>query len=195
MLWLDKQTQVIYRFGGLQQDGFISDNTTSFESIWGFQTDAGNSAAWIEVIGPASAKSFPRDILGTSMGVFCSDDRTGYYLGGFISNSTSSRASTFFWNSGLLRFDFETLTLTNSSELGFKTDPDALVNVPTFGVLIALGGGVTPGMAPYNLDLINIWDKANQKWHFQVAEGDIPSPRGYYCAVGVQGNGDDNFEM
>ena len=194
-LWLDKRAEVIYCFGGTQPDWNIRDNATLFESIWSLQTNAGNGASWREVIGPASARPSPRDTLGTFDGMFCSDNKMGYYLGGYISSLTSWRTSDFFPNRGLLRFDFQTLKLTNSSELGFEVALNALVNVAPFDVLIALGGGVTQAASPIDLHRINIFDKANQKWHFQIAEGDIPSPRDSYCAVGVQGHGHDSFEM
>ena len=197
VLWYDERAGVIYGFGG-QQNMWGIFNVTPEESIWGFQENLDGKAAWNQVVGVDSAISFPSDIFGTARGKSCSDEKIGYYLGGIIWPGSSPKASNLWFNRGLLRFDFETLQLTNSSELGFQSDPGALMNVPIFGpngVLIALGGGVSPAASPSSLDRINIFDKEQQKWHYQIAEGDIPSPRRYYCAVGVQGKGHESFEM
>lgn len=196
-LWFDTRSNVTYSFGGLQLADYL-DNVTSIDSIIGLQTNDANVAAWEEVIGPGSEKPFPLDIFGSFKGCFCSGEKTGYYLGGFILNASSLRALDVYQNRGLLRFDFETLTLTNSSDLGFAVRPNALLNVPVYGpggLLIALGGGVNTAADSTDLNQINIFDKDSQKWHAQVADGDVPLPTDSYCTVGVQGNGHESFEM
>ena len=141
-------------------------------------------------------KPFPPEIHAASSGMFTSDNNDAYYLGGFISYTTSSTASDEYRNTGLLQLDFETLTLTNSSELGFSSQGGALLNVPIYGangVLIAFGGGDQDHGV--GLNSIKVFDKKERKWYSQIAEGDIPQPRSYFCAVGVYGKGYTSYEM
>ena len=119
-----------------------------------------------------------------------------YRFGGHIGPATSPSASVEFYNTGLLRFNFKTLTLTNSSELGSPLLGGALLNVPIYGpngILIVLGGLDNDQRVGFNN--ISVFDKNEQKWYSQVAEGDIPQPRSLFCAVGVQGKAHATFEM
>lgn len=191
-LWFDNEKNVIYRFG--EDNPRTEDNPPPpSDSIWGFTPDGNGGGTWTEVLGLVGKKPFPSDIHGTSSGMFVSDNNDAYYVGGFISDRTSPQASDTFTNTGLLRLNFETLTLTNSSELGWSVKSGALLNVPAYEILVAIGGGSQELGVGFNS--IKIFDKKQHKWYEQIAEGDIPRPRSFFCAVGVHGKGHDSFEM
>ena len=134
--------------------------------------------------------------------MFTNDDNNAYYLGGKISNKTSPTVSVQYQNTGLLQLNFDTLTLTNSTDLGLSSSSGlssqagVLLNVPVYGVngvLVNFGGGDVKQRVGFNI--INVFDKKEQKWYSQTAEGDIPRPRSLFCAVGVQGENHTSYEM
>lgn len=166
------------------------------DSVWGFRPNGNGSGSWTEILGFVGEKPFPSDIHGTSDGMFTNDDNNAYYLDGNISNTSSPSVPSAYRNTGLLRLNFETLTLTNSSELGLAFSKGVLLNVPVYGVngvLVNFGGGDEKHGAGFNN--INVFDKKEQKWYNQTAEGDIPRPRYLFCAVGVQGEKHTSYEM
>lgn len=190
-LWFDNGANWIYRFGGT----YVTRVDPPSESIWRFEPNGDGSGNWTEIIGLV-AKPFPPGILGTRDGIFTSDNSDAYFISGHIGPTTSPMASVEFYNTGLLRFNFKTLTLTNSSELGSPILGGALLNVPIYGpngILIKLGGLDNDQRVGFNN--ISVFDKNGQKWYSQIAEGDIPQPRTLFCAVGVQGKAHATFEM
>ncbi len=104
-----------------------------FDALWGFTPDGNGGGTWREVLGLVGEKPFPSDIHSAAFGMSASDNNDGYYLRGFISERTSPLVSHSRSNSGLLRLNFATLTLTNSSELSLPVENGALLNVPVFG--------------------------------------------------------------
>ena len=179
---------MIYCFGGdnPRQD---RDAPAPSDSIQGFIPNGNGGGNWTEVLG-LTGKPFPSDIHGTSSGMFTNDDKDAYYTGGFISKRTSPSVG-YYKNPDLLRLNFETITLTNSSSLALSFSRGVFLNVPVYGshgVLLAFGGSG-------GVDEIYVFDKKEQRWHTQTAEGDIPQPRALFCAVGVQGKGNKSFEM
>lgn len=199
-LWYDDKQNIIYCFGG---DNPIREQSPPppTDSIQGFTPNDSGSGNWTEVLGVVSKKPFPSNIHGTSSGMFTSDDKNAYYVGGFISDLTSPSDSTpgaeAFHNSGLLKLNFEDTTLTNSSSLGLAFDFGVLLNVPSYGskgVLLAFGGTINK-KAAVGFNKIDIFDKKENKWFSQIAEGDIPNPRKLFCAVAVQGKNYTSFEM
>lgn len=191
-LWFDNGANWIYRFGGT----YLTRVAPPSESIWRFEPNGDGSGNWTEIIGLVGAKPFPPGILGARDGLFTSDNSDAYFIGGHIGPSTSPLAPVEFYNTGLLRFNFKTLTLTNSSELGSPLLGGALLNVPNYGsngILIQLGG--LDNDQRVGLNNISVFDKNEQKWYSQIAEGDIPQPRSLFCAAGVQGTANATFEM
>ncbi len=194
-LWFDSERNVIYCFGG--DNPIDKENSPPpFDAIWSFTPDGNGGGTWREAVGLAGEKPFPSDIYSAAFGMSAGDNNAGYYLGGFSSERTSPWIPEAITNSGLLRLDFETLTLTNSSGLDMPVDNGVMLNVPVFdsnGVLVAIGGkGSELGVG---FDSINVYDKKERKWYSQVAEGDIPRPRSLFCAVAVHGKGHASAEM
>lgn len=199
-LWYDNKHNIIYCFGGdtpldtpaLAQLGPPPD------SIWAFRPTGDGSGAWYQVLGPDSTP-FPSDVHRISSGKSTSDSSSAYYLGGFGSETSSpSLTQPHLASHGLLIFDFDTLTMTNSSDDGYITfdDPSAMINIPTYGdngVLVVLPSASESKNVGF--DNITLYDKKNQKWYSQIASGDIPQPRSHFCAVAIEGDEKPYFEM
>ena len=168
------------------------------DSIRGFTPDGNGSGEWTEVLGPVGKKPFPSDILSPTYGMYIGDGNDGYYLDGWISSSTTPNGpDDYYSNPGLLRINFESLTITNSSGPDLFFDYGALVDVPIYGsngVLLALGGR-NERKNVIGLNIINVFDKKEYKWYSQIAEGEIPPPRDLFCAVGVYEKERTSFEM
>lgn len=193
-LWYDDEKHVIYCFGGDNPGGF--DGPDPADIVQAFTPDEKGGGEWTEALGPVGEKPFPPDIHGTSSGMFANDDNDAYFVGGFINSGTSPSASQQFDNTGLLRLNFESLTLTNSTSLGKAPPGGVLLDVPIYGsngVLLALGGGSIE--QPTGFNSIDVFDKKEQRWFSQIAEGDIPRPRARFCAVGIHGKNNASFEM
>ena len=204
-LWVDDKRDSIYCYGGIRSYATAALNslTPPPEAIWGFKHKNDGSAAWYQVLGPVSTTPWPRNIMRLAYGASIDDGKRAYYLGGFYSRESSPDVGPDVENlnrvspPGLLTFDFGTLTITNSSDGGYRVaQPGTLINVPTYGddgVLVLLPGG--GGLNDYAFNNITLYDKKNQKWYSQLASGDIPEPRIYFCAVGIQGDKNGSFEM
>lgn len=168
------------------------------DSMLGFTLDGKGGGEWTEVLGLVGKKPFPSDIHSPSRGMYTGDINDGYYLGGYISSLTTPNGPDLFYNNtGMLRMHFENLTITNSSGPDVLFDFGALVDVPIYGsngVLLGLGGtNDQDGSIGFNT--INVFDKKEYKWYSQIAEGAFPTPREFFCAVGVYGKGRTSFEM
>ncbi len=139
---------------------------------------------------------FPQGITAQSNGATVGDGSTAYALGGWTRSDNYLRK---LWAPGLLSFDMADQTITNSSDGGYVQDythPGTMINIPNYGsrgILIVLGGGNYNHIRGFNN--ITIYDKGEQKWYYQVATGDIPRPRAFHCAVGIQSRGGSSFEM
>lgn len=181
------------------------------DSIQGFTPDGKGGGNWTEVFGYVGKKPFPDNIRGVTSGKFTSDNNTGFYLGGYVDNTTTPSAASDVWqyNKGLLTLNFEDPTFTNVSNLDLPdslnhgaNDAGVLLNVPIYGpkgVLLDFGGG-SEGIGDSRgfikgFNTINIFDKAENKWYSQTAGGDVPLPRYLFCAVGVHGMNHTSFEM
>lgn len=211
-LWFDEKQNSIYCFGGFKSHATAAFKslTPPVESIWGFKQNDEGSAAWYEVVGPVSTIPFPSKVHRMARGLSASDGNRAYYLGGFFNGETSPSSSDMDFNGripspGLLMFDFDTLTITNSSDGGFLTPEipgsgvwpgGAMINIPTYGddgILVILPSGRDRHDFAFNN--ITLYDKRNKKWLSQIAAGDIPQPRSQFCAAGVEGDKSNSFEM
>ena len=211
-LWFDEQQNSIYCFGGLKSyaNEVLNSLAPPVESIWGFKQNDNGSAAWYQVIGPVSTTPFPPNVHRIARGMSASDGNRAYYLGGFYSGVTSPSTSDVYSGDriaspGLLMFDFNTYTITNSSDGGYLSSqitkagdwpPGAMINIPAYGddgILVVLPSG--RDRQDFAFNNITLYDKQNQKWYSQITSGDIPQPRSNFCAAGVEGDGKNSFEM
>lgn len=196
-LWYDNKHDTIYCFGG--DRSFASSSLRSLapppDSIWGFRPNGEGGGTWNQVLGPVS-KPFPSGIHRLSSGASVSDGSSAYYLAGFGSGETSPDLSQPRRRyHGLLTFDFDTLTLTNSSDDGFEYGKDkdyhqAMINIPIYGY-----NGVLVVLTLGSFNNITLYDKKTKKRYHQMASGDIPQPRSHFCAVGIEGDEKPYFEM
>lgn len=198
-LWYDAERNKIYAFGG---DNPILQRSAPplSDSIQGLTPDDNGGGQWKEILGVVGEKPFPPNMHSTSSRMSTTDGKDAYYVGGVMSERTSPSVSApeiaAIHNLGLVRFNFETTILTNSSSPALDFRFGALLNAPVYGsedVLLFFGGGVKEAQVGFNI--INIYDKKERKWYTQIANGDIPEPRHLFCAVGVQGKNRTSFEM
>ena len=201
-LWPDDKRNVVYCFGG---NNFGMSYKDPSDSIQAFTPDGKGGGEWAEILGLVGEKRFPYDIHAVSYGEFTSDVDEGFYLGGVMGDITTpfSNSDGLDLSNGLLRLNFESLSFTNSTkpDIPYSSyqrtgDYGVLLNVPIYGpkgVLLLFGGGYDGFIEGFNS--INIFDKAENKWHNQTADGDVPPPRQYFCAVGVHGTNHTSFEM
>lgn len=186
----DNNRNIIYCFAGNRHLGLPYEGTGLLYngSIWGFRPDGEGSGNWNQVLGPFSTP-FPRKLYPIGGGSSASDKSSGYYLGGGTEG---------FQDPGLLTFNFDTLTVTNSSDDGYS-EPEAIgaiINIPIYGddgVRVILPS--TLDSPNYGFGNITLYDKKNKKWYWQFASGEIPRPRAKFCAVGMQGDENPYFEM
>lgn len=209
-LWFDG-ANTIYCFGGdifHGQDGQVVRNTlpAAPEFILGLTLEGKGRGFWSQSLGPTAPKPFPRDIYRPSSGASAADSNSGYYIAEFLSKMTSpSGPDAWIQSPGMLKFRFDGLELTNSSDGGFplshvanQDGSGAMINIPNYGtsgILALLGGGKY--QQPMTFRNITLYDKSNGKWYYQLTSGDLPDlpePRIQLCAVGIQVRG-DSFEM
>ena len=202
-LWYDEKHSLIYCFGG---DSLATPTLKNLpappESIWAFNVTGEGSANWKEVLGPTSSLPFPDNIHRISCGSSTYDGSNAYYLGGFGSSQTSQFYSDLIFSSGLLKFDFATLSLTNLSDGGYLAPhipgnvgiaAGKMVNIPTYDLLLIMPNG--RDRLNFAFNNVTLYDKKNNQWYFQTTTGDIPEPRSYFCATGVGEKNSSNFEM
>jgi hypothetical protein len=201
-LFVDEKRQTLYSFGGtLSQDGGIRDaapnsfysNSSRPPAIWALPL-GDKPGSWSMVLGYDASKSFPSNIFQPACGSYAADDNSAYYIGGPISSwGTSIKNQSSLLNTpGILRFDFASQTLTNSSEDGGffasrYTGPNERYSQPgplyiapfgPNGVLISIGGRT----APYQVDdesgsgykSVFIMDKNSNTSYHQPTTGEIP---------------------
>ena len=141
----------------------MANSSVSTGFILGFTPNGKGGGNWKEVLGTVGDRPFPSDIVGTSSGIFANDENDAYYAAGYIlpESSFSAPAGSYIVNSGLLTFNFETLTFTNSSNLGLPFHMwGVMLNVPIYGskgILLAVGGGSKDH--PIGFNSIDIFDK------------------------------------
>lgn len=209
-LWWSKRDNSIYCFGG--ERSFAADvvgRVTPQNSVWKFVPNDQGGGEWQAALGPTSDLPFPSNMTRPASGASAASPQNGYYLGGFASFGTDPKVNLPLNVNqplpGLLSFDFETLTWSNTSDGGFvassalidaRVPSGAMQFVPAFGVdgvLLVMGGASGQGVNAFNN--ITIYDIHGQAWHSQLAIGDIPEPRDYFCAVGVQSSYNSTYEM
>ena len=204
-LWPDEQHNRVFCFGGEKSwaNVEIDEVPTPPESMWQFVPDGYGGGTWSEVLGASSQHPFPPGIIRPAGGGSASDSENAYYLGGLSPPNTSPEfAAGTASVPGMLTFNYDSLTLTNSSNDGgyfasIYTPSEwhtagLMLSAPQFGVdgiLIMLGG------EQGSFTSITIYDKHEQKWYSQTITGPAPLVRVYFCAVGVKGGDGSTYEM
>ena len=194
------------------------------ESIWQFNPSGNGSGNWTQALGPIGRAPYPPGFINTAHGASANNDAYGYYIGGYASQGTTRvfgdlGFATFREEPGLLTFSFDTLHLTNTSDGGYFAsqyhndsaifDAGNMIFIPSFGidgVLVLLGGSgysnslfgsrFEPGVGSFNN--ITLYDIHTGSWLWQTATsatGELPMPRGSFCAIGIQGGDNSTFEM
>ena len=229
-LWWSKSKDVVYRFGGevsnangsSSADANVRIATVPPESIWQFKPDGNGSGSWLEALGPTGEVPYPSGFIATAYGASIGADDKGYYIAGYASAFTTPTFSDLPISReepGIQTFDFNTSSLTNSSDGGFFAsqyrsdsllfDPGKMIFAPSFGLegILLLLGGTGCSWVPWggycesgvgSFNNITIYDLHTQTWYWQAATafaGQVPSPRGSFCAVGVQGGDNSTYEM
>lgn len=210
-LWYDEKHNSIYCFGGDASlaTPALANLPSPPESIWAFNVTGEGSANWYEVLGPTSSMPFPSNIHRVSCGTSTYDGSNAYYLGGYGAKETSQffpAQSPRNWSSGLLKFDFATLSLTNSSDGGYlaphvpgtvEFPAGAMINIPRYDdndLLLIMPSG--RDRLDFAFNNVTLYDKKNDQWYFQATSGDkIPESRSHFCAIGVGEKNSSSFEM
>lgn len=179
----------------------------SADSFWGFKPNDDGNVIWEQILGPVSTTPFSHDVHRITNRAFTNDGHRAYYVGGFYSAATSPNFEFRAQNavSRFLSFDFDTHTIKNSNDGGYfiphqtaiiAWPPKNMINISMYGdngILIILPSGSDCQNFAFNNIILYV--KKNGKWYFQFALGDTPNPKSRFCAVGIEGNNQINFEM
>lgn len=176
VLWTDDVNKVFYQYGG----DFAS-SPQDFQ-LWAYDVvyDRWNVTQLTDT-------SVKRSAWGA--GVTVNETGTGYYYGGWLSNSSvpgwTGRPEM---TSNLLTYDMVANDWKNNTGPDSKGRAEgAMVFLPASdaGLLIYFGGIVEQGdgsVGASNLSTIFIYDMASSKWYSQIAGGDVPENRRRFCA-------------
>jgi hypothetical protein len=178
ILWADNVNKIFYQFGGEYEH-----TPQALGSI--FQYDALINR-WSEVDVRDDAQ---RPAWGA--GVSVEDRAEGYYLGGWLSNRTiPGWAGMPQASSNLIRYDMIGNTFSNiTGPNNTGRAEGVMVYLPAGeeGLLVYFGGILDPfhngTVIPSPLSEIHIYDILSTKWYTQTATGNVPPPRGRFCAV------------
>lgn len=180
ILWADEVNKIFYQYGGEFQ------GSPEDFSLWAYDIilDQWNQTS------TSSAQQSNIQRVAWGSGVAVNEIAMGYYLGGWLSNSTvPGWGGDAMMTSTFVQYDMIANDWTNN------TGPDstgraegAMVFLPASdrGLLIYFGGimdqfgnGTVMGS---NMSTIFIYDLASNKWYTQTATGDIPGERRRFCA-------------
>ena len=189
-LWVDDEAKHLYSWGG---EGTSDDSEGAEDkNLWTFEPDGDGGGKWM-----AKSPKNPPDRASEAGYATCGN--TGYLLGGILNELTDSS------------FDVEDEPYEGFHSLDLKTGKWAKKDTGDFNapygsyqggratcgsitdsdpLLFFFGGRAakekdeTPTDMPFNK--LNFYDTKTEKWYVQSTRGDIPSGRGYFCAVGTQ---------
>ncbi|KAF9881251.1 kelch repeat protein [Colletotrichum karsti] len=197
-IWRDPTSKIFYVWGG--DISFNQKGPPEF--LWTFTGDGDGGGSWSrEVSNPTDLTGFVR----TREAAFAQSADTAYYLGGFAGFYSESAIE--FRNRtmpvpGMLTIDMKTRSFKNISTTPnrfgtfgtFKGGAMQFVPFGSEGLLLVLGGWEAPVTTndpgewfPMDFNNLTIYDPKTDKWHTQRTQGEVPSPREKFCAVGVAG--------
>ncbi|KAG9251976.1 uncharacterized protein F5Z01DRAFT_662528 [Emericellopsis atlantica] len=192
-LWGDRAGKMMYRWGGATSWGKTMDEDDVV--LFRFDPDRQSGDQWDE------ADKTPEDVdgntfVGNSNGASASCNGLGFYVGGLASNASDSTVSANFSTPGVLMYDMEDGTWTNSTTVPLN-EPNGHVwsmeaqCTTAFNnadpLLVVLGGKSDSGFMSMNS--VWFWDPAEKEWYNQTATGDVPSEREYFCTAGAESKG------
>ncbi|KAL8958423.1 MAG: hypothetical protein Q9183_005839, partial [Haloplaca sp. 2 TL-2023] len=192
-LWYDEKNNLFYSgFNG--RVSFFGDEPEAPPlSLWSFKLDGIGGGTWSEEI--AADDPIWNNLTRTFRGSIASGVNNALVLSGAENHQTSLRT----WNAtkdipvpGLVKFDFETKTFTNSSfELPTATGPVAggqMNYIPSFGpngLFLAMGGANQTNNDNLVFDVVWIYNELSDSWYNQTTSGNVPIPRRDFCTAGV----------
>lgn len=200
-LWIDDTNKTMYRWGG---DGWSGSTDLAADvHIWAFEADGSGSGSWSMI-----KDTFDSIKSGASAAV-ASCGNTGFYVGGYGSNSADERLSDTIFPErvplpGLVTYNMTDNTWANQSTVAMSPpygtyNSGEAVCVAGFGsdnVIFTLSGDTSTRASAKRVDStligfdnITFYDAGKQQWYWQEATGDVPKAREEFCAVGVAGNG------
>lgn len=182
VLWGDNVNKRFYLYGGEETEGYPEPPY----HLWSY--DILNDK-WDDFGQPNTDR--PPEVASFGAGVGVSETGMGYYLGGWVSNkSTSGWTQSRKMSSNFYMYTYDTNDFTETKYLP-DNKPRAeggMVWIPAGdpgGLLVYLGGIVSTDdngtTAPQPLDEIFVFDAQGNTWAIQKATGDIPQNRAKFC--------------
>ncbi|KAF2673414.1 hypothetical protein BT63DRAFT_368620, partial [Microthyrium microscopicum] len=190
-LWGDSVNKFLYQFGG-ESSG--KDLVTAADGL----------SIYDLVLNRWNHTKAPWSIRQTSWGASAvAEERgEGYYLGGWINNGTNPGFVGQQATPGLIRFDFNTGKMTNTSGPDMNARAEGvLVFIPASdnGMLIHFGGIIDQfrngTMVGSPMNTIWVYDLITSKWISQNASGDIPDMRRRFCAGATWANDHSSYNI
>lgn len=201
-LFVDRKQNTVYVWGGqLSADGHTKDTQYNpfyndrLPEVWALSVKPDASGSWVKVVGKNAPTPMPENFQQLACGAYAYDNEGGYYIGGQISHWTTLEISNFtqyFGVPGLVKFDFDTKQITNttndgqffaSRNTGLKEPheiPGPLLNIPfgPNGTLVSIGGRQYPNATDddFGSGWSNLWiyDKQKNRSYHQPITGDPP---------------------
>lgn len=180
ILWADEVNKFFYQFGGeFQGTAQNFDALPYYDALF----DKWNTS---NIPGDLNRVSF-------GAGAAVNDRAEGYYLGGWMSQSTiPGWTGNPIATGNLIKFDMLKRTFTNNTGPNSQGRAEgSMVYLPASdnGLLVYFGGIVDPSrngtMVASPMSTIYIYDILSAKWYTQTATGDVPASRRRFCAVSM----------
>ena len=192
----------------------VSDGTPPPVYLWKLSPDLSGGGVWSqESLASSQFSSKPAQFHRPELGCSATIADTSFYIGGIVSTQSDPTAvslpGTYLYETTVTSFnsssglwgDEATASLNSvGTSIGAKA-----VAVPAIGLdqraLIFVLGGWDPGFninqppTDYvGLDNVTLYDPYIERWYSQKATGDIPAPRGHFCAVAMPSD-NGTYEM
>ncbi|KAI9159069.1 Kelch repeat-containing protein [Paramyrothecium foliicola] len=208
VLWVDFVSRVIYRWGGEVGEGVATANDTA---LLRFTPDNRGGGAW-STTSPANPEVFD-DIHQVAAPGSAVCGGFGIAAGGVGNPRADTRFTSTLPVPGMATYELETSNWSNKSITPmsptygnfFLGQAVCVTGFARNSLLITLGGNESPrhtigqpggDRIMHAFGNITIYDPAADEWYWQQTSGtgeDIPPPRDFFCAVGVQGP--DSYEI
>jgi hypothetical protein len=202
-LWYNEaENELIQGFGG-EVSGWTSATKASYGlTLWGLRLNASSGnrdGSWRELHWAKhdALAALTRPVSGIT--AFTGD--SAYVLGGTSSGQEKMKAATDRMPlPGLVHYNMTTNEFRNLSASQYYGTGAAqrgqMVHLPMYGdtrhgLFLVIGGYsspvplIDPGHGHVSFANITLYNPATRRWHWQTAQGDVPRPRGDFCAAGA----------